>query len=93
MTREPHPFARFINILGRGKTLTRSLTIDEAERAMAMILAGETLPEQLGAFLMLLRMKEESPEEIAGFVRAARATIRMPAHAPRVDVEAYHFDP
>ena len=37
MQREPHPFARFIAILGRGKTLTRSLTIDEAEDAMAMI--------------------------------------------------------
>jgi anthranilate phosphoribosyltransferase len=87
MKRQPHPFARFINILGRGKTLTRSLTIEEAEEAMAMILAGETLPEQLGAFLMLLRVKEESSEEIAGFVRAARATLAMPAHAPRVDVD------
>ncbi len=87
MKRQPHPFARFINILGRGKTLTRSLTIEEAEQAMAMILAGETLPEQLGAFLMLLRVKEESPAEIAGFVRAARAAIRAPGHAPRVDVD------
>ena len=42
MKRQPHPFARFINILGRGKTLTRSLTIEEAEEAMAMILAGDT---------------------------------------------------
>src|SRR5271157_4210931 len=87
MKRQPQPFARFINILGRGKTLTRSLTIEEAEAAMAMILAGETLPEQLGAFLMLLRVKEESPAEIAGFVRAARAAIRAPAHAPRVDID------
>lgn len=85
--REPHPFARFINILGRGKTLTRSLTIEEAEEAMAMILNGETLPEQLGAFLMLLRVKEESFAEIAGFVRAARATMRPPEAAPRVDVD------
>ena len=87
MKREPHPFARFINILGRGKTLTRSLTTDEAEEAMAMILRGETLPEQLGAFLMLLRVKEESPAEIAGFVRAARASTQPPANAPRVDVD------
>ncbi len=87
MKRQPHPFARFINILGRGKTLTRSLTIEEAEEAMAMILNGETLPEQLGAFLMLLRVKEESPAEIAGFVRAARATMQRPANAPRVDVD------
>jgi len=37
-----------------------------------MILRGEVLREQVGAFLMLLRVKEESPEEIAGFVRAVR---------------------
>jgi anthranilate phosphoribosyltransferase len=87
MTREPHPFTRFLKILGRGNTLTRSLTIEEAEEAMAMILKGETLPEQLGAFLMLLRVKEESPDEIAGFVRAARATLTLPANAPHVDVD------
>ncbi len=87
MKRDPHPFARFVNILGRGKTLTRSLTVDEAEEAMAMILAGNVLPEQLGAFLMLLRVKEESPEEIAGFVRAARARLAPPAGAPRVDLD------
>ncbi len=87
MKREPHPFARFINILGRGKTLTRSLTIEEAEEAMTMILAGETLPEQLGAFLMLLRVKEESPAEIAGFVRGARASIPTSAHSPQVDLD------
>ena len=52
-----------------------------------MILAGRVLPEQLGAFLMLLRVKEESPEEIAGFVRAARASMRPPAGAPHVDLD------
>ena len=52
-----------------------------------MILAGQVLREQLGAFLMLLRVKEESPEEIAGFVRAARARLRPPADAPRVDLD------
>jgi len=77
MAREPHPFARFIHILGRGKTKTRSLTIEESEEAMRMLLAGEVLPEQLGAFLMLLRVKEESPEEIAGFVRAVRASMKV----------------
>ncbi len=87
MKRDPHPFARFVNILGRGKSLTRSLTVDEAEEAMGMILGGYVLPEQLGAFLMLLRAKEESPEEIAGFVRASRARLAPSADAPRVDLD------
>lgn len=82
-----HPFAPYVRILGRGKTLTRSLTAEEAEAAMTMILHGEVLPEQLGAFLMLLRVKEESPEEIAGFVRAARSLFNLPSPAPQVDVD------
>ena len=76
-----------MRILGRGKTLTRSLTAEEAEAAMAMILAGQTRPEQIGAFLMLLRVKEETGEEIAGFIRAARATFAKPPDAPPVDLD------
>lgn len=87
MIREPHPFARFVNILGRGKSLTRALTQDEARAAMGMILDGEVLPEQLGAFLMLLRIKEETGAEIAGFVEAARARFHRPDDAPPVDLD------
>ncbi len=86
MTPEPHPFAQFVRILGRGKSFTRSLTVTEAEEAMAMILAGKVLPEQLGAFLMLLRFKEESAEEIAGFANAVRASFPTPAKGT-VDVD------
>ncbi|MGO9392398.1 glycosyl transferase family protein [Rhodoblastus sp.] len=86
MDQQPHPFARFVRILGRGKSFTRSLTLEEAEESMSMILAGEVLPEQLGAFLMLLRLKEESAEEIAGFARAARKSTG-PTAAGAVDVD------
>lgn len=71
-----HPFAQYVRILGKGKTSSRSLTLEEARDAMAMIVAGEVEPVQLGAFLMLLRVKEESPEELAGFVMAARAGLQ-----------------
>ncbi len=87
MTPDAHPFARFIAILGRGKSLTRSLTAEEAEDAMAMVLRGEVRPEQIGALLMLLRVKEESPEEIAGFVRAVRRTVGVPDTPPAVDLD------
>ncbi|WP_415891040.1 glycosyl transferase family protein [Neptuniibacter sp. SY11_33] len=70
---EEHKFAPFVRILGKGKNGTRSLSREEAEAAMAMILDGEVTPEQLGAFLMLLRVKEEAPEELAGFADAVRS--------------------
>ena len=69
---EEHPFAPFIRILGKGKNGSRSLTVEEAFEAMSMVLENKITAEQLGAFLMLLRVKEESPEEVAGFVKAIR---------------------
>ena len=74
---QEHPFAPFIRTLGKGKKGSRSLTLEEAETAMSMILGGQTTPEQLGAFLMLIRVKEESPEELAGFIRAARTRLDL----------------
>jgi len=82
-----HPFAQYIRTLGRGKKGSRALTQDEAYEAMRMILADEVEPEQLGAFLMLVRVKEESPEEVAGFVQAVRETLPLPTSLPTVDID------
>lgn len=82
-----HPFAEFIKILGKGKKGSRPLTQDEAYRAMKMIMAGEVQAIQLGAFLMLMRIKEETPEELAGFGLAAREFFKLPASAPQVDLD------
>ncbi|NOX39359.1 MAG: glycosyl transferase family protein [Alphaproteobacteria bacterium] len=84
---ENHPFARFVAILGRGKTKQRHLTLEESRDAMSMILRGEALPEQIGAFLMLLRLKEEAPEEIAGFTLGTRALFDLPDTMPSVDLD------
>ncbi|MBI1194291.1 MAG: glycosyl transferase family protein [Gammaproteobacteria bacterium] len=87
---QQHPFAPFIQALGKGKKGSRSLTFEEAEAAMSMILDGQTTPEQLGAFLMLIRVKEESPEELAGFIRAARNHVELPSDGtalPTVDLD------
>ncbi len=81
-----HPFAQYVRILGKGKKGSRSLTEEEAYDAMSMIMAGEVQDVQLGAFLMLLRVKEESPEELLGFVRAVRETIK-PDTSLKVDLD------
>lgn len=59
-----------IKALGRGKSGSRDLTFDEAHFAMTSILDGSIHDVQLGAFLMLLRVKEETAIEIAGMVSA-----------------------
>ncbi|MDH5632957.1 MAG: glycosyl transferase family protein [Gammaproteobacteria bacterium] len=86
MTTE-HPFAQFVRILGKGRTGSRDFTEQEAEEVMRMILANEITAEQLGAVLMLLRVKEETPAEIAGFVRAIKKSFELPSDRPAVDVD------
>jgi anthranilate phosphoribosyltransferase len=78
-TYEEHPFAQYVRILGKGKKGSRSLTEQEACDAMSMILKDQAEELQIGAFLMLLRVKEESPEELSGFVKAVRACCPAPA--------------
>ncbi|MGR3468449.1 MAG: glycosyl transferase family 3 [Shimia sp.] len=59
----------YVAILGRGQGRARSLT--QAE--MTLMLDPATPAEAVGAILMLLRMKGEAAEEIAGFAAAAQA--------------------
>ncbi|MDP7182557.1 MAG: hypothetical protein QGF18_01690, partial [Alphaproteobacteria bacterium] len=68
-------FASFVRLLGRGPGKSRALTRGEAQQAMTLILEGRVAPEQLGAFLMLMRYRRETAEELAGFVEAARAML------------------
>lgn len=86
MTQE-HPFAQYVRILGKGPNLSRPLTFDEARAAMAMVMQGAALPVQLGAFLCLLRVRTESPEEVAGMAAAIQASIRRPADAPAINLD------
>jgi anthranilate phosphoribosyltransferase len=82
-----HPFAQYVRILGKGKNGSRPLTTEEAYQSFRMILNNEVLPEQLGAFLMLMRVKEEDPEELAGFIRAVKETLSIPDNAPEVQLD------
>jgi anthranilate phosphoribosyltransferase len=61
--------------------LGRSLSENEAESAFDMIMSGAATPSQMGAFLMALRVRGETIEEIAGAARIMRAkavTIEAP---------------
>ena len=84
---QEHPFAPFVRILGKGKSGSRSLSRAEAREAFSMILEGRVEPVQLGAFLMLLRVKEETGEELAGFVEACRAAMSPPPPGLQVDLD------
>jgi anthranilate phosphoribosyltransferase len=57
---------------------------------MGLIADGQCAPEQLGAFLMALRMKGETADELAGFVEALEARlVRAQAPPETLDVDAH----
>jgi anthranilate phosphoribosyltransferase len=63
-------------ILGRlalGETLAEAT----AEKAFDIIMSGDATPAQIGAFLMALRLRGETVEEITGAVRAMRSKALM----------------
>lgn len=84
-----HPFAQFVRILGKGKRGARNLTREEAREAMGLLLDEKVEDTQLGAFLMLLRHKEESAEEMAGFAEAVRQRLQAPKIAVDIDWPSY----
>lgn len=84
--RPGEPFARVLKIVGRGPNLSRPLDAEEAEAAMAAILDGQADELQTGAFLLTLRTRGETAQEIAGFTRAARARL-APMGELRADLD------
>jgi anthranilate phosphoribosyltransferase len=85
---EHNEFTQYVRILARGRNASRDMSQEEAKHAMELLLAGNALPEQLGAFFMLMRVKEESSEELAGFAQACtplwqdlKADIIWPSYA------------
>ena len=58
-----------------------SLSREEARGAIAHVLAGEASEAQLGAFLMALRLRGETEDELVGAAQAMRAAM-TPVEAP-----------
>ncbi len=67
---------RFIKAVGTGQRLARDLTSAEAAEAFRLILSGQATDAQLGAFLVALRIKGESVDEMISFVNVAREGLR-----------------
>jgi anthranilate phosphoribosyltransferase len=63
------------------------LSADEAEAAFAVIMAGQATGAQIGGFLMALRVRGETVEEIEGAVRVMRAkALRVAAPENAIDI-------
>jgi len=63
------------------------LTIGEAERAFDIMTSGDATPAQVGAFLMGLKVRGETAQELAGGARALRAKMQaVKAPAGAIDI-------
>lgn len=69
-----------LRVLGTNRRDGRNLTEAEAYRAFATILDGTESETRVGAFLIALRMKGVTVEELIGFARAARDRATLPCH-------------
>jgi len=56
-----------------------NLSEDDAAAAFDVIMRGDATPSQIAGFLVALRMKGETPEELTGFARTVRA-LATPIH-------------
>jgi anthranilate phosphoribosyltransferase len=77
-------FREILRTVGRGKKLQRDLTREEAREAMRLLLSDSVSDAQIGGFLVTMRVKEETSEEILGFTQGAHDLMEA---FPKPDVE------
>src|ERR1041384_1864175 len=64
-----------------------SLSFDEARTAFDIIMSGEATPGQVGGFLMALRVRGETVDEISGAVATMRSKmLRVTAPEDAIDI-------
>jgi anthranilate phosphoribosyltransferase len=73
MTQSQGQLKPYIARVAQGETLSEA----ESSEAFDIIMSGEATPSQIGGFLMALRVRGETVEEIAGAVRAMRSKATM----------------
>jgi anthranilate phosphoribosyltransferase len=67
-----------MRILGPGRKDGRNLTFEEAEAAFRAVLSGQESEIQIAAFLVMMRAKGITVQELTAFARAAREAARIP---------------
>lgn len=83
--------AHYIKVIGRGREGARALDRAQAADLMGQVLDGSVSDLEVGAFCLAMRIKGETPEEMAGFLDATHARLqRMQAHSPAVVLPSYN---
>ena len=77
----------YIKEIGRGKDGARSLTREQAADLLGQVLDAQVTELEIGAFCVAMRIKGETPEEMAGFLDAVHARLNpLPQTGPQPTV-------
>lgn len=84
--------SHYIKEIGRGKDGARPLSRAQANDLLGQVLDGTVTDLEVGAFCLAMRIKGETPEEMAGFLDAVQQRMhRLPASArPLVVLPSYN---
>src|SRR3954470_19888397 len=84
--------SQYIKEIGRGKQGARPLDRAQAADLFGQVLDGTVSDLEIGAFCLAMRIKGETPEEMAGFLDAASSRLnKVPAgNAPLVVLPSYN---
>ena len=69
--------SQYLKVIGRGKVGARDLPRDQATDLMGQVLDGTASDLEVGAFCIAMRVKGETPEEMAGFLDAIHERLEM----------------
>ena len=86
--------SHYIKEIGRGKDGARPLKREQAADLLGQVLDGVVSDLEVGAFCLAMRIKGETPEEMAGFLDAVQQRLAyIPAHPdnrPTVVLPSYN---
>lgn len=84
--------SQYIKEIGRGKQGARSLTREQATDLFGQVLDGTVTDLEIGGFCLAMRIKGETPQEMAGFLDATRARMNLlpAADRPLVVLPSYN---
>ncbi|MDI1238808.1 MAG: DNA-binding protein YbiB [Polaromonas sp.] len=84
--------AQYIKVIGRGKDGAKPITRAQAADLFGQVLDGTVTDLEIGGFCLAMRIKGETPEEMAGFLDATyQRMLRFPAsERPVVVLPSYN---
>ena len=83
--------APYLKEIGRGAAGSRSLSQQAAHDLMAEVLAGRAPAPAVGAFVMAMRVKGETLDELVGFLQAVQECCEpVPSPSPVVLIPSYN---